>query len=136
MPLSRGLRYGLVLYLLLWVWPLCSEETVYRRVGIASYYHDWLHGKRTASGEPYDKNALTAAHSTLRLGTTVKVTHLRSGRSVIVRINDHLPPHHGRLIDLSKAAARELRILARGVARVRVETVSMQDSLEPGADNR
>ncbi len=93
------------------------------QVGIASYYHDWLDGKPTASGEPYDRHALSAAHPSLPFGTRVKITSLRNKRSVVVVINDRLPSHHGRLIDLSYAAARELAMLKRGLARVRLEVL-------------
>jgi rare lipoprotein A len=95
-----------------------------KRVGMASYYHDWLHGKRTANGDRYDKTAMTAAHPDLPLGTRVRVTSLRNGRSVEVTINDRLPRYHRRIIDLSRAAARELGIIKRGLARVRLEIIA------------
>ena len=91
--------------------------------GIASYYADALHGRRTANGERFDMHALTAAHRTLPFGTRVKVTNLDNGRSVVVRINDRGPYVKGRVIDLSKAAARELRFLDRGTTRVRLEVI-------------
>jgi rare lipoprotein A len=92
--------------------------------GMASYYGDAHQGRRTANGERFDMHALTAAHRTLPFGTRVKVTNLDNGRSVVVRINDRGPYVKGRVIDLSKAAARELRFLDRGTTRVRLEVVS------------
>ena len=90
--------------------------------GIASYYGAELHGNFTASGVPFDKNALTAAHLTLPFGTKVKVTHLVTGKSVIVVINDRGPHIAGRIIDLSTAAAREIGVYP-GIAKVRIEVL-------------
>lgn len=95
----------------------------YRREGIASWYGEKFHGRRTSSGEPYDMYALTAAHKTLPLPTHVRVTNLENGRSLIVRVNDRGPFAHNRLIDLSYAAAYRLGYLDTGTARVRVEAV-------------
>ena len=92
--------------------------------GMASYYHDGFHGQRTASGARYDKNRLTAAHRSLPLGTQVRVTDAGSGESVIVHINDRGPFGRGRVIDLSRAAAREIGLTRKGVARVRLEVLS------------
>ncbi|MBK1708524.1 septal ring lytic transglycosylase RlpA family protein [Marichromatium gracile] len=93
--------------------------------GIASYYHDSLHGLPTASGTPYDKNRLSAAHKTLPLGTKVRVTDTATGKSIVVRINDRGPFIKGRIIDLSRAAAAKLDMLHKGLARVRVEILSV-----------
>ncbi len=95
----------------------------YHAEGKASWYGTRHHGKRTASGERFDKNALTAAHRTLPFGSRVRVTNLRNRRSVVVRINDRGPHGRGRLIDLSHRAARELGMLGTGVAPVRVEGI-------------
>ena len=89
--------------------------------GIASYYADKYHGRKTASGETFDMHALTAAHPTYPFGTRVKVTHLKSQRSVIVRINDRGPFVKGRVIDLSLAAAEQLRMVRSGLAQVTLE---------------
>lgn len=89
--------------------------------GKASYYHDRFHGRKTASGAAYNKHALSAAHKTLPLGTQVRVTDTRSGRSVVVRINDRGPYARGRVIDLSRAAAREIGLVNKGVANVKLE---------------
>ncbi len=91
--------------------------------GLASWYGPRFQGKRTASGERFDMHKLTAAHRTLPFGTRVRVTHLRTGRSVVVRINDRGPWKRGRIIDLSYAAARAIGLLRDGVAPVRIEVV-------------
>ncbi|MDN6857875.1 septal ring lytic transglycosylase RlpA family protein [Pseudomonas sp. CAN2814] len=93
----------------------------YRAEGTASYYGKAHHGKRTASGERFNQNALTAAHRTLAFGTRVRVTNLDNGRSVVVRINDRGPFGRGRIIDVSKAAAEQLNMLRSGTAPVRLE---------------
>ena len=90
--------------------------------GIAIFYSDAMQGKAVASGEKYDKDALTAAHRTLPLGTMVKVTNLKNNKSVVVKVNDRGP--HGsnkRIIDLSRRAAQELDMIQDGKAQVRVE---------------
>ncbi|MFC0711709.1 septal ring lytic transglycosylase RlpA family protein [Azorhizophilus paspali] len=97
------------------------EAARYSAQGMASYYANHHHGKRTASGELVDRNTLTAAHRTLPLGSRVRVTSLRTRRSVVVRINDRGPHTGGRIIDLSYKAARQLEILNAGVALVRLE---------------
>ena len=89
--------------------------------GEASYYGDELAGNPTASGERFDPNKLTAAHRTLPLGTRLRVTNMRNGKSVIVRVNDRGPFTGRRVLDVSKAAARRLGMLARGTAPVRLE---------------
>ena len=94
--------------------------------GMASYYADRFTGKPTASGEAYDPAAFTAAHRTLPFGTRVRVTDAESGRSVVVRINDRGPWGGKRIIDISRAAARELGLIRRGHGAVRL-TVSDED---------
>ena len=89
-------------------------------IGLASYYADRFHGRLTANGERYDRQALTAAHRHLPFGTRVVVTRLDDGRAVTVRINDRGPFVRGRIIDLSHAAAQKLDMLRRGVVKVRV----------------
>jgi len=89
--------------------------------GEASYYADALHGNKTASGVPYDKDAMTAAHRTLPFGTKVKVTYLKTGKSVEVVVNDRGPHVKGRIIDLSRAAARVLGLIEDGHGEVRLE---------------
>ena len=88
------------------------------RGGVASYYGKKFHGRRTASGESFDMNAMTAAHRTLPFGSKVRVTNSRTGKSVVVRINDRGPFHGKRVIDVSRAAATELGLIARGHGNV------------------
>ena len=89
---------------------------------MASYYSSRFSGRRTASGERFDPQALTAAHMTLPLGTKVRITNLSNGQSVVVRINDRGGfRRHGRILDLSPAAARQLSMTGSGVARVSVQ---------------
>ena len=91
--------------------------------GIASLYGRQFQGNRTASGEPYDMFAMTAAHPTLPIPSYARVTSTRDGRSVIVRINDRGPFLHDRIIDLSYEAARELDLKKQGIQRVRLDLV-------------
>jgi rare lipoprotein A len=91
--------------------------------GIASWYGPGYDGKRTSSGEVYDQDALTAAHSTWAFGTRARVTLLSTGRSVVVTINDRFPSHKGRLIDLSKGAAKAIGLIGPGTGLVRLVVV-------------
>ena len=91
------------------------------QVGTASWYGQQFQGRKTASGEPYDMRDLTAAHPSLPLGTFVKVTNLRNGKAVVVRINDRGPVVDGRIIDVSDNAAQILGFKARGVQTVRLD---------------
>lgn len=95
------------------------------QTGIASYYHDSLHGNRTASGQVYDKTRMSAAHKTLPLGSKVRVTDVRTGKVITVDVNDRGPFIKGRIIDLSRRAARELGIIQRGITKVKMEVVSV-----------
>lgn len=92
--------------------------------GIASWYGAFFQGKPTASGQPYNENAMTCAHRTLPLGSLLRVTNLRNHRSVLVRVNDRGPLPDDRVIDLSKAAADSLGFEQRGIARVRIELIA------------
>lgn len=91
--------------------------------GMASWYGGKHHGGPTASGERFDKNAMTAAHRTLPMNTRVRVTSKRNGRTVTVRINDRGPYSKGRIIDLSEEAARRLDMIEAGVVPVRIEVI-------------
>ncbi|MDG6362949.1 septal ring lytic transglycosylase RlpA family protein [Glaesserella parasuis] len=97
----------------------------YSEVGTASYYADKFHGRRTASGEIFDKNGYTAAHKTLALGSYALITNLRNGKKVIVRINDRGPFSKTRIIDLSKGAAKVIGMVGAGTAKVRVEAMQV-----------
>jgi rare lipoprotein A len=103
-----------------------STEVTARSVetGTASYYAHKFHGRKTANGETYDENKMTAAHRTLPFGTRVRVTNLDNEKSVELRINDRGPFVDGRIIDVSYRAAGELDFLQAGLARVRMEVLS------------
>src|SRR5216684_9082646 len=92
-------------------------------VGTASWYGEYFQGKETASGELFDMQALTAAHPTLPLGTFVRVTNLRNGRAVVVKVNDRGPIVAGRIIDLSYGAAQILEFEDHGLQKVRLDIV-------------
>ena len=92
-------------------------------IGVASWYGPGYHGRLTANGEVYDMEELTAAHQTLPFNTLVRVTNLENQRTVIVRINDRGPFVKGRIIDLSKSAARRLDLLGDGITKVTVEQI-------------
>ncbi len=96
----------------------------YRAEGQASYYGARHHGNKTASGERFDQNALTAAHRSLPFGSRVQVTNLRNDKRVVVRINDRGPFTQKRIIDLSQQAAEQLDMLRDGVVPVRVEQLA------------
>lgn len=132
----RALVAGLVPLLLASWLPACASNPKLRSpttrpparigstaVGIASWYGPGYDGKRTACGERFDQDALTAAHGTFACGTRVRVTLLSTGKSVVVTINDLFPNHKGRLIDLSRGAARQIGLIGPGTGKVRVEVV-------------
>jgi rare lipoprotein A len=100
----------------------------YDQVGIASWYGEPFHGRRTSSGEIYDMYKLTAAHLTLPFGTIVLVTDLETGKSVVVRINDCGPYVEGRIIDLSFAAAEKLGIVTKGIAKVGLKVLKYPET--------
>lgn len=104
-----------------------SSSKGYREVGTASWYGTKFHGRATSSGEEYDLYGMTAAHKTLPLPTYVRVTNLKNGRDVIVKVNDRGPFHGDRLIDLSYAAARKLGMDKTGTAKVRIEAIDPEE---------
>ena len=97
------------------------------QVGTASWYGQIFDGKPTASGEPYDMYDMTAAHLKLPMGSYVRVTNLRNGRAVVVRVNDRGPIVPGRIIDLSYGAAQALQFKQRGLQRVRLDLVNPRE---------
>ena len=99
----------------------------YVEEGIASWYGKDFHGKYTSNGEIYDMYAMTAAHKTLPLGVTVRVTNKANGRQTVVRVNDRGPFVKGRIIDLSFSAAKELEVVGPGTAPVRIEALGYQE---------
>jgi rare lipoprotein A len=104
--------------------------------GLASWYGPGFHGKITASGEIFDQEKFTAAHRTLPWGSRVKVTNLANGKSVVVQINDRGPAVKSRIIDLSRAAARALGMVAAGTTPVQVEWLSAPKLNELVSDRR
>lgn len=113
----------------------CAKKTVKMRPkhsseGHASWYGPGFHGRTTANGERYNQNAMTAAHKKLPFNTKVRVTNLNNNETVIVRINDRGPFIRGRIIDLSKKAAKEISMLGSGTAPVLVETLEVVETTE------
>lgn len=109
------------------VFPASTEET-----GYASWYGGKFQGRKTANGEIFDTNQLTAAHKTLPFGSIVKVLNLENGKTVTVRINDRGPFIEGRIIDLSRAAAEEIGMLGTGIAMVKLEILARGASTATG----
>lgn len=107
-----------------------AKKKNFRQVGTASWYGPGFNGKKTASGERFDQNKLTAAHRSLPLDTVVTVTNLDNGKAVKVEINDRGPYSGKRVIDLSRAAARKLDMTDDGTARVRIEVAELPSSSE------
>ena len=118
-------RFRIILAFLLFATQAVAQaaSTTDGQEGDASYYADSLNGNKTASGELYDKNALTAAHRTLPFGTKVKVTFLKTGKSVDVVINDRGPYAKHRIIDLSRAAATKIGLIDAGHGTVRLDVI-------------
>ncbi len=106
--------------------PVSAAKTKPYQVGRASWYGKQFHGKPTASGEAYDMFQFTAAHRNLPLGTWVKVTNMRNGRWLIVRVNDRGPVPTDRIIDLSYGAAQMLEFRAKGLEKVRLDLLPAQ----------
>jgi rare lipoprotein A len=99
-------------------------------VGIASFYHNKFHGRKTASGELFDQNKMTCANNFLPLGSQIKVTNLKNGKTVFVKVNDRLAKSNKRLIDLSFSAANKLGFVASGLQKVEIEVVNKIHSNE------
>jgi rare lipoprotein A len=100
-----------------------SSDVLETETGTASFYANEFNGKKTANGEVYDMNGLTAAHPSFPYNTVVKVTNLDNGKSIEVRINDRMPDFKGRIIDLSFAAARKIEMINAGVQKVKLEVL-------------
>lgn len=106
--------------------PLSSSSLEnYPQYGNASWYGGKFHGRKTANGERFNKYSFTGAHKKLPFGTIIRVTNLRNGKDVYIRINDRGPFVKGRIVDLSLAAAEAINFNGRGVVRVRVELISL-----------
>ena len=111
------------------VWYYPQVDYGYDETGIASWYGPGFHGKKTANGEIYDQNALTAAHRTLPMPSLVEVTNLQNGRSIRLTVNDRGPFAHGRIIDVSRRASQLLGFHRRGTARVRVRILPAESRI-------
>src|SRR6185503_20710376 len=103
--------------------PTVQQDTPRIQIGMASYYGKPHHGKRTASGETFEMQGMTAAHPTLPFGTKVRVTNLYNGNKVVLRVNDRGPFKKGRIIDVSRRAAQVLGMTRLGTVKVRVEVL-------------
>ena len=99
--------------------------------GVASYYADKFEGRRTANGETFSQKKMTAAHNGLPLGTWIRVTNLRNGRKVVVKVNDRLHHRNKRLVDLSRTAASRLGYLNSGLTKVRIEVLGRKKPPDP-----
>jgi rare lipoprotein A len=122
--------------------PMTEVSTPFTQTGHASWYGKKFHGRRTASGEPYDMFKLTAAHRTLPIPSYVRITNLSNGKTIMARVNDRGPFGRDRIIDLSYAAAKQLDIIRHGSAQVEVslidptqQTQPLQPSTQPVASN-
>jgi len=119
-------KYVVVIFLFLVSFQVSAQvDSLLIEKGVASYYGGKFHGRKTASGEIFNKDSLTAAHKILPFGTVVKVTNLKRNTSVVVRINDRLPSNSKRQIDLSEGAAGALGMLRDGVGQVRIEAIDL-----------
>lgn len=105
--------------------PALSKQHPHTQVGVVSYLSQKFHGRKTASGEIYNQEKLTAAHRSYPLGTKVKVTNLKNGRKVIVRINDRGPYSKSRVMDVSLRAAKELGFVRQGLTKVKIEVIQL-----------
>lgn len=100
-----------------------SDSTLVIEKGIASYYGRFFHNRKTANGEIFDMDGMTAAHKNLPFGTMVRVSNLKNGKEIIVRINDRLPQNSRRTIDLAKGAAKKLGMIQMGLAPVTISVL-------------
>ena len=112
------------LFILLVSFTSFAQKKHHTKTGIASFYHQKFHGKKTASGEIFNNQNLTAASNYFALGTKVLVTNLKNNKQVFVLINDRMAKHTKRLIDLTYAAANQLEFIALGMCKVKVEIVN------------
>lgn len=118
------------------IWYYPAEDLTYDETGIASWYGEPFHGRKTANGAIYDMNKMTAAHKTLPLPTDVRVTNLENGRSIVVTVNDRGPFAHSRIIDLSKKSAELLGIIQKGTGKVRVQVLNSEGTPTASANSQ
>ncbi len=125
MTLNKRINFLLIIFSFLINFSFSQEK--YVTYGIATYYSDAFQGRKTTSGESYNKILYTAAHATLPFQTLVKITNLKNNISVVVKINDRCPKYCNRIIDLSKAAAKKLEIINSGIANVKLQVITAAD---------
>jgi rare lipoprotein A len=118
--LDRGIAVAVVFFVVLGVVDVATAQS---EQGVAHFYNDSFQGKKTSSGEPYDKNGLTAAHKKLAYGTKVKVTNVANGKSVVVTVNDRLGTSSPAVIDVTRRAAEQLDFVKSGKTTVKLEVV-------------
>jgi rare lipoprotein A len=118
---TNPLRLAAILVMLVAVSMAGNAAAQTGEEGVANFYSDKFEGKKTASGEVYDKNGLTASHKKLPYGTKVKVTNVENGKSVVVTVNDHMAPKNAAVIDVTRRAAEELGFVKAGKAKVKLE---------------
>lgn len=121
-----NIRYIVLVLIVSCFFPLSSVSLeISTQYGNASWYGGKFHGRTTASGERFDKHGYTAAHRKLPFGTIIKVTNLRNGKDVYLKVNDRGPYVKGRILDLSHAGAKAIAFNGRGVIRVKIELISL-----------
>ncbi len=125
MALSKRNTFLLFLFIILQYYSFAQQKLV--QSGVATYYSDYFQGRKTASGETYDKALYTAAHPSLPFQTFVKITNLVNNKFVIVKINDRCPFYYSRVIDLSKAAAAKIEMVAAGRVKIKLEEITPSD---------
>ena len=118
---TKPLRLAAILVMLVAVSMAGNVAAQTGEEGVANFYSDKFEGKKTASGEVYDKNGLTASHKKLPYGTKVKVTNVENGKSVVVTVNDRMAPKNAAVIDVTRRAAEELGFVKAGKAKVKLE---------------
>jgi rare lipoprotein A len=118
---TKRLRLAAILAMLVAVSMAGNAAAQIGEEGVANFYSDKFEGKKTASGEVYDKNGLTASHKKLPYGTKVKVTNVENGKSVVVTVNDRMAPKNAAVIDVTRRAAEELGFVKAGKAKVKLE---------------
>ena len=101
------------------------DENIWK--GVASYYHEKFNGRKTSTGEIFNNLKMTCANNFLKLGTLIRVTNPKNGKSVVVKVNDRMHPKNKRLIDLSQAAAKQLGIFTQGLGQVIIELILKED---------
>lgn len=117
-------------------WYKPEERYVHEESGIASWYGPQFHGKKTANGETFDMNELTAAHRTLQMPSLIRVTNLDNGRSLIMRVNDRGPFSRGRVLDVSKRGAELLGFIGNGTAKVKIQVLEQESKVVAAAARR